>query len=131
CMLFFFFSSRRRHTRSKRDWSSDVCSSDLPPHCAPARPGRDAGRGRGRHRAGAFRGRWVMATAVAALRGGDTPFIVGGRTFQSRLMVGTGKYPDNDTMTRAIEASGAEIVTVAVRRVNLDRPRDDSLPHHP
>src|SRR5699024_11224534 len=29
----FFFSSRRRHTRSKRDWSSDVCSSDLPPPC--------------------------------------------------------------------------------------------------
>src|SRR5699024_12045004 len=29
CMLVFFFSSRRRHTRSKRDWSSDVCSSDL------------------------------------------------------------------------------------------------------
>ncbi len=71
-----------------------------------------------------------MATAVAALRGGDTPFIVGGRTFQSRLMVGTGKYPDNDTMTRAIEASGAEIVTVAVRRVNLDRSRDDSILHH-
>ena len=69
-----------------------------------------------------------MATAVAALR--DTPFIVGGRAFQSRLMVGTGKYPDNDTMTRAIEASGAEIVTVAVRRVNLDRSRDDSILHH-
>ena len=45
-------------------------------------------------------------------------------------MVGTGKYPDNDTMTRAIEASGAEIVTVAVRRVNLDRSRDDSILHH-
>src|SRR5699024_11774749 len=30
CLLVFFFSSRRRHTRSKRDWSSDVCSSDLP-----------------------------------------------------------------------------------------------------
>src|SRR5206468_9164664 len=29
CVLFFFFSSRRRHTRSDRDWSSDVCSSDL------------------------------------------------------------------------------------------------------
>jgi len=69
-----------------------------------------------------------MTTAVAALK--DTPFIVGGRTFQSRLMVGTGKYPDNDTMTRAIEASGAEIVTVAVRRVNLDRSRDDSILHH-
>src|SRR5207249_5757005 len=31
CSLYFFFSSRRRHTRSKRDWSSDVCSSDLLP----------------------------------------------------------------------------------------------------
>src|SRR5216683_4609329 len=30
CIFFFFFSSRRRHTRSDRDWSSDVCSSDLP-----------------------------------------------------------------------------------------------------
>ncbi len=69
-----------------------------------------------------------MTTAVAVLK--DTPFTVGGRTFQSRLMVGTGKYPDNDTMTRAIEASGAEIVTVAVRRVNLDRSRDDSILHH-
>src|SRR5205809_6359395 len=32
--FFFFFSSRRRHTRCSRDWSSDVCSSDLPPKCA-------------------------------------------------------------------------------------------------
>src|SRR3989304_7211197 len=32
CVLFFFFSSRRRHTRCSRDWSSDVCSSDLPDH---------------------------------------------------------------------------------------------------
>src|SRR5699024_11339849 len=31
CAIFFFFSCRRRHTRSKRDWSSDVCSSDLRP----------------------------------------------------------------------------------------------------
>ncbi|PYP00272.1 MAG: thiazole synthase, partial [Gemmatimonadetes bacterium] len=52
-----------------------------------------------------------MTTAVETLR--DTPFIVAGRTFQSRLMVGTGKYRDNETMVRAIEASGAEIVTVA------------------
>src|SRR5207249_9724524 len=37
CLLYssyFFFSSRRRHTRSKRDWSSDVCSSDLTPNCS-------------------------------------------------------------------------------------------------
>src|SRR5690606_40787398 len=33
--VFFFFSSRRRHTRFSRDWSSDVCSSDLPRPCAP------------------------------------------------------------------------------------------------
>ena len=60
----------------------------------------------------------------------DTDFIVGGRTFQSRLMVGTGKYPDHETMVRAIDASGAEIVTVAVRRVNLDRTQEESILHH-
>src|SRR6266513_4818077 len=38
----FFFSSRRRHTRSKRDWSSDVCSSDLLLRTAPAAAGADA-----------------------------------------------------------------------------------------
>lgn len=60
----------------------------------------------------------------------DTAFVLGGRTFQSRLMVGTGKYPDHATMARAIEASGAEVVTVAVRRVDLDRTKDESVLHH-
>jgi thiazole synthase len=69
-----------------------------------------------------------MSTAVEALR--DTPFTLGGRTFQSRLMVGTGKYQDNETMVRAIEASGAEIVTVAVRRVDLDRTKESGVLHH-
>ena len=69
-----------------------------------------------------------MATAVSATR--DVPFVVGGRTFASRLMVGTGKYKDSDTMVRAIEASGAEVVTVAVRRVDLDRRKDASILHH-
>lgn len=69
-----------------------------------------------------------MTTAVAAVR--DIPFTVGGRTFTSRLMVGTGKYPDNATMVHAIEASGAEIVTVAVRRVDLDRTHEDGILHH-
>src|SRR5699024_11736084 len=41
CGVFFFFSSRRRHTRSKRDWSSDVCSSDLG-HCFADRSGLEA-----------------------------------------------------------------------------------------
>ena len=60
----------------------------------------------------------------------DTPFEIGGRAFRSRLMVGTGKYRSNAEMVRAIEASGAEIVTVAVRRVDLDRSKDESILHH-
>src|SRR6266702_7690084 len=69
-----------------------------------------------------------MATAVETLR--DTPFTIGGRTFHSRLMVGTGKYQDNETMVRAVEASGAEIVTVAVRRVDLDRTKRAGVLYH-
>jgi thiazole synthase len=69
-----------------------------------------------------------MTTAVDVVR--DTPLAIGGRTFHSRLMVGTGKYRDNGTMVRAIGASGAEIVTVAVRRVDLDRSKDAGLLHH-
>ncbi|OLD00842.1 MAG: thiazole synthase [Gemmatimonadetes bacterium 13_1_40CM_3_69_22] len=69
-----------------------------------------------------------MATAVETLR--DTPFAIGGRTFHSRLLVGTGKYSDNETMVRAIEASGAEIVTVAVRRVDLDRTKQAGVLYH-
>lgn len=59
----------------------------------------------------------------------DTPLTIGGKTFRSRLLVGTGKYPDYMTMVRALEASGAEIVTVAVRRVNLDRSKESLLDH--
>ena len=46
-------------------------------------------------------------------------FTLGGRTFTSRLLVGTGKYKDLETNVRAIEASGAQIVTVAIRRVDM------------
>src|SRR6266550_1880471 len=70
----------------------------------------------------------TMTTAVETIR--DEPLTIGGRTFQSRLMVGTGKYPDMETMVRAIEASGAEVVTVAVRRVNLDRAKENSVLHY-
>src|SRR5437899_1690948 len=52
---------------------------------------------------------------------------IGGRTFHSRLFVGTGKYRSNQEMARCHEASGAEVVTVAVRRVNLDRSRESLL----
>jgi thiazole synthase len=58
----------------------------------------------------------------------DTPFVVAGRTFRSRLIVGTGKYPSFPVMAQAHEASGADMVTVAVRRVNLsDRSRESLL----
>ena len=69
-----------------------------------------------------------MTTAAELV--GNTPLAIGGRTFHSRLMVGTGKYRDNDTMRRAIEASGAEIVTVAVRRVDLDRTKAEGILYH-
>ncbi len=49
----------------------------------------------------------------------ESKLTIGGRTFSSRLMVGTGKYASNEQMVEALEASGAEIITVAVRRVNL------------
>ena len=56
-------------------------------------------------------------------------FKVGSYEFTSRLMVGTGKYKDNDEMKSALDASGAEVVTVAVRRVNLDKTKESMLDH--
>jgi len=55
------------------------------------------------------------------------PFELAGRTFHSRLIVGTGKYRDFTETKRAVEASGAEIVTVAVRRVNITEPGKENL----
>jgi thiazole synthase len=58
----------------------------------------------------------------------DTPFVIAGRTFKSRLIVGTGKYSSFPVMAQAHEASGADMVTVAVRRVNIsDRSRESLL----
>lgn len=54
---------------------------------------------------------------------------IGTREFTSRLMVGTGKYPSDEVMKKALEASGAEVVTVAVRRVNLDKTGESMLNH--
>ena len=51
----------------------------------------------------------------------DQPLVIAGVEFSSRLIVGTGKYKDGPQTQDAVEASGAEMVTVAVRRVNLDR----------
>ncbi|MBI5344234.1 MAG: thiazole synthase [Deltaproteobacteria bacterium] len=54
---------------------------------------------------------------------------IGRYEFTSRLMVGTGKYPSMEIMEKALLASGAEVVTVAVRRVNLDRSGESLLNH--
>jgi len=52
---------------------------------------------------------------------------IGGKTFKSRLMLGTGKYRSAEEMNAALEASGCEIVTVALRRIDLDAPRRSIL----
>ena len=57
----------------------------------------------------------------------DTPLVVAGRTLKSRLIIGTGKYETYEQNARALEASGAEMITVAVRRVNLTDPDQPML----
>lgn len=55
--------------------------------------------------------------------------IIAGRRFKSRLMVGTGKFASNEAMVAAMEGSGCEIVTVALRRVDIENPGDSLLSH--
>ena len=57
----------------------------------------------------------------------DKPLVIAGKAFKSRLIIGTGKYKSYEDNARALEASGAEIVTVAVRRVNLTDPSQPKL----
>jgi thiazole synthase len=71
-----------------------------------------------------------LLSASAATLEDPRPFVIAGREFRSRLMIGTGKYSSNALMIDAIEASGAEVVTVAVRRVDLDRSKDEGILHH-
>ena len=53
--------------------------------------------------------------------------IIAGAEFHSRLFVGTGKFPSPQVMAEAIEASGSEMVTVALRRVDVNNPEDSTL----
>ena len=57
----------------------------------------------------------------------DDPFVLAGKTYRSRLITGSGKYRSFDETRRATEAAGAEIVTVAVRRVNITDPGKENL----
>jgi len=71
-------------------------------------------------------------TAHNASMANDAPaandaLTIAGRTFTSRLFIGTGKFASNAVMARAIEASGTQMVTVALRRVEIGNPNDDML----
>jgi thiazole synthase len=57
----------------------------------------------------------------------DKPLIIAGRAFESRLLIGTGKFSSPEVMKEAMKASGARIVTVALRRVELSNPHDTIL----
>lgn len=60
----------------------------------------------------------------------EDPLVIAGRSFRSRLMVGTGKYSSPEVMVAALEASGAEVVTVAIRYMDLDQPGGGSILQH-
>jgi len=55
------------------------------------------------------------------------PLVIAGKEFRCRLIMGTGKFPDMETMNAAYQAAGAEMVTVALRRLNLDNPGEKTL----
>lgn len=72
----------------------------------------------------------VEATKVQTASAGipdDDHFMIAGKPYRSRLIVGTGKYKDLAENAAAVEAAGAEIVTVAVRRVNVTNPKEPML----
>ncbi|MDP2469555.1 MAG: thiazole synthase [Candidatus Palauibacterales bacterium] len=72
----------------------------------------------------------MKAAGLETATADPAPLEIGGRTFGSRLIVGTGKYRDPAQTVEALRASGAEMVTVAVRRVDLDATREESLLYH-
>ncbi len=57
----------------------------------------------------------------------DDPLVIAGRCFESRLLIGTGKFPSAEALRDALAASKAEIVTVAMRRADLSKPESDSV----
>ncbi|MHC5719817.1 MAG: glycine oxidase ThiO, partial [Nostoc sp.] len=69
----------------------------------------------------------VQTRLIASLSIQDSPLIIAGKTFQSRLMTGTGKYRSIEEMQQSIAASDCQIVTVAVRRVQTKAPGHEGL----
>ncbi len=64
---------------------------------------------------------------TTTLKTTDTPLVIGGKEFHSRLMLGTGKYRTHEEMIAAFEASGTQIITVALRRIDFDDPASRSV----
>ncbi|WP_424769033.1 thiazole synthase [Paenibacillus sp. sgz302251] len=60
----------------------------------------------------------------------DDPLIIGGQSLSSRFLFGTGRFPSPAVLQQALEASGSEVITFAVRRVNLESVEDDSVLQH-
>lgn len=60
----------------------------------------------------------------------DVPLVIGGKALHSRLFLGTGRYPNPYVQREAVKASGTEVLTFAIRRVNLDAVEDDSILQH-
>ena len=68
----------------------------------------------------------MNAPANPAATTRDDALVIAGKTYRSRLLIGTGKYKDFDQTRRAVEASGAEIVTVAIRRTNIGQNANEA-----
>lgn len=60
----------------------------------------------------------------------NDPLVIGGTTLYSRFFIGTGRFPNPFVQVEAIKASGAEVLTFAIRRVNLERPDEDAILQH-
>ncbi|TFE28102.1 thiazole synthase [Cohnella luojiensis] len=60
----------------------------------------------------------------------NDPFVIGGHTLQSRFFLGTGRFPSPAVLQQALEASGTQVITFAVRRINLDDLADDNVLQH-
>ena len=70
----------------------------------------------------------MAVTAETVRSRTNDPLLIAGRTYTSRLLVGTGKYKDLEETRRAVETSGAQIITIAVRRTNIGQnPNEPSL----
>jgi len=63
-------------------------------------------------------------------RSSADPLVIAGKEFRSRLIMGSGKFPDNESMQRAYDVAGTEMITVALRRLNLDDPTEKTLLDH-